>query len=307
MEVFNFPFHKCRTKYPDAGAKVQFGRGWIFAASPEAPPSREFNLTFRGMTYYVESDGKTIDDYTWPGLNMKRLEDFYLRHQTHKSFWYEHPVHGFLKVRFLSALDIPDVHEGGAGVVEEMQIQFKEVPGLVGLEYPEGIPPAAPPATYVTLSPVASFSGAYSFVSVAAPPNAYEDDIDFVFTIHRVLNLGSTCQVTWTLGGTVDADDFQDGTLFTGDVAFDADEATKTITFAVKGDSLAERSESIRVSLSNPINCYLDTYTAQCFILNNDGTPTGGGGGSPGSVANALVTETGAYLVTESGAYLVYQ
>lgn len=304
MEVFNFPFHKCRTKYPDSGAKVQFGRGWVFAATPEAPPSREFNLTFKGMTYFVESDGRTIDDYTWPALNMKRLEDFYLRHQTHKSFWYEHPVHGFLKVRFQTPLDIPDVHEGGGGVVQELQIQFKEVPGLVGLEYPEGIPPPVPAALYILTSAVASFSGAYSYVSVSPPANAYEGNTgttkSFDFTVSRTRNLDSTCQVTWTVTGTVDEDDFVVDQPLTGDLYFDSGEDTKTVSIVVKGDVVKERSESLRVSLSEAINCYLDVYSAQCFVLNDDGT-TGSG------PTNGIITEDGAYIVTEDGIFLVWE
>lgn len=112
--------------------------------------------------------------------------------------------------------------------------------------------------------------------------------------------MDSTCQVTWTVTGTVDEDDFVVDQPLTGDLYFDSGEDTKTVSIVVKGDVVKERSESLRVSLSEAINCYLDVYSAQCFVLNDDGT-TGSG------PTNGIITEDGAYIVTEDGIFLVWE
>lgn len=50
-ETFNFPYHTVGTDYSDNSTRVQFGRGYVFASRPEAPPQRLFTLTLKGMKW----------------------------------------------------------------------------------------------------------------------------------------------------------------------------------------------------------------------------------------------------------------
>lgn len=127
MAVFEFPYHKVRTIYPDSARRVQLGNSWEFTSAPNAPDQRTFELTFKGMKYFVNSNG-TINKTTQKSLNVGALELFYQQHQTWKKFDYPHPVHGTLQVRFAAPLDIPPGIEGGTGVVEDFQIKFIEQP-----------------------------------------------------------------------------------------------------------------------------------------------------------------------------------
>lgn len=126
-KTFDFPYHKVRTTYPASTTRVQMGNSWEFVSAPKAPDQRTFELIFRGMQYFVKSNGE-IDRTVNTQRNMALLEDFYQEHQQWKSFYYVHPVHGTVTVRFMDPLDIPAGIDGGSGVVEEFQIKFIELP-----------------------------------------------------------------------------------------------------------------------------------------------------------------------------------
>lgn len=141
--VFNFPFHKHATEYPESGTRINFGRGWNFASAPEAPDQREFSLKFRGMKYFTGPNG-LADPSVWPGMNAYVMEKFYQNHQLHRPFWYYHPNYGYVRCRFKEPLRIPFGHEGGDGLLEEFEVRFVEIPGVVGLGHPDS-PPLNPP------------------------------------------------------------------------------------------------------------------------------------------------------------------
>lgn len=126
-KTFNFPFHKVRTTYPESTTRVKLGNSWEFVAAPKAPDQRIFELTMRGMQYFVNKNG-SINKTKHAGRNMALLEDFYREHQQWKSFYYDHPVHGTVTVRFMDPLDIPAGIDGGSGVVNEFQIRLIELP-----------------------------------------------------------------------------------------------------------------------------------------------------------------------------------
>lgn len=145
MEVFNFPFHERETQYPKSGSEVQFGKGWTFTSAPSQPFSREFTLTFRGMTYYESTDPAVrVKSTVYPGNNMSTMETFYQRHELWKEFWFYHPTYGYTKCRFKEPLKVPKGLPGRGGMVDEFNVVLVEVPGLVGFENSE-IPPTTPP------------------------------------------------------------------------------------------------------------------------------------------------------------------
>jgi phage-related protein len=127
LEVFDFPFHTQRTKYPDSSVRMQFGGGYEFAAKPQGPDQRTFVLNFTGMRYITASNG-TIDLTSDPKKNYGKLEKFYQDHRTYKPFLYNHPVFGQLTVRFGRPLDGPKGTPGGFGVLEPFEIELREQP-----------------------------------------------------------------------------------------------------------------------------------------------------------------------------------
>jgi hypothetical protein len=128
MAVFNFPYHTFETKYPASGTQIQMGRSYTYTAPPEAPDQRKFRLKFRAMKYFVANG--TVDPTTEPEINLAALENFYQLHKMHATFTYIHPVYGQLACRFNKPLSIPSGTIGGDGVVENIEVELVEVPGI---------------------------------------------------------------------------------------------------------------------------------------------------------------------------------
>lgn len=127
MAVFPCKYFTNATKYPESGARIQFGNSYVFTAPPTAPDQRSFILTLSGMQYFVASDG-SIDRSEQPERNMAVLEDFYNDHKTYLSFQFEHPVYGMLNCKFARPLEIPTGIPGGNGVLESFEVELMEIP-----------------------------------------------------------------------------------------------------------------------------------------------------------------------------------
>ncbi len=127
MATFNFPFHKVRTQYPNAGDSVQFGNSYEFTSGPRAPQQRTFILNFAAMKYYHDANGNVVNNVNTT-TNYKTFQEFYETHGTWTSFTYPHPIHGNLTVRFAAPLTDPEGIEGGMGVTKPFEIQLKEQP-----------------------------------------------------------------------------------------------------------------------------------------------------------------------------------
>lgn len=130
MDSWPFIYHKVRTRYPDAGTSIKFGKSWTFTAPPDAPVEREFVLKIPGLRYFLTTSGK-VDFTTNVPLNAGALEKFYAAHLTHSIFSYKHPVHGTVAVRFKDPLDLPDGITGGYGVLDQIEVTFVEIPGYL--------------------------------------------------------------------------------------------------------------------------------------------------------------------------------
>jgi hypothetical protein len=126
--LFDFPHHALETEYPENSARMRFGRGYEFAATPETGPvQRKFLLYFEGMRWFTTPAG-TVDLQTLPRQNLGRLEEFYRLHQLWKVFWYPHPLEGNLTVRFARPLKLPRVLKGGFGVAAGFDVELIEQP-----------------------------------------------------------------------------------------------------------------------------------------------------------------------------------
>jgi hypothetical protein len=80
------------------------------------------------MQYFVVNG--SIDRSVHPEYNLALLDDFYGLHKLHATFTYNHPVYGPLSCRFNKPLKIPEGKEGGNGVVENIEIELVEMPGI---------------------------------------------------------------------------------------------------------------------------------------------------------------------------------
>lgn len=127
VDTFNFPNHIVKTKYPNNSNSLQFGRSYKFVAAPNAPPQRQFTLSFPGMSFFYSS-GTTIDATINPTFNYKALRNFYEAHLLHIIFIYPHPEFGNINVRFLNPLEDPDPIPGGNGAQGPFQLVFEEQP-----------------------------------------------------------------------------------------------------------------------------------------------------------------------------------
>ena len=121
----------------------------------------------------------------------------------------------------------------------------------------------------------------------------------FTFTITRSDSLTAAINVAWQVTGTganpADAADFASAVLDTGpsgNIAFAAGEASKTLTVNVRGDTLVEANESFLVSVSSPAN---GAATAMGVIRNDDGAP-----------AISIAATTASLLEGSSGAETPY-
>lgn len=131
LQVFDFPYHKQSTEYPESGTRVQLGGNYIFTAPPSGPDLRRFTLKFETMVYYVgpthSAATPSVDLVKNPQINLGRLEKFYNDHKLHKSFIYPHPVYGNVECKFQKPLKIPEGNENGNGSVKDFEVEFMEI------------------------------------------------------------------------------------------------------------------------------------------------------------------------------------
>jgi hypothetical protein len=106
MAVFNFPFHRVTTEYPDNSARVRFGRGYQFASRPVGPDQLTFRLSFETMCYFELAAGGYSSTHN-PTLNMLALQKFYETHGLFEKFTYTHDLHGTVQCRFDKPLVTP--------------------------------------------------------------------------------------------------------------------------------------------------------------------------------------------------------
>ena len=115
-------------------------------------------------------------------------------------------------------------------------------------------------------------------VSIAADratkTEGHSDASAFTFTVTRTGNTSGSANVNYAVTGSgtnpANAADFG-GTLPAGIVSFAIGETSKTLTINISGDTLVEKSEGFRVTLSNPpVGTVLATPLAAGLILNDD-------------------------------------
>jgi hypothetical protein len=127
MATFNFPFHKCRIKFPDDQARMRFGRNFVYASDPVIPLQRTFYLKLSGIQWTTDGTGAAI---VGPVVTRDALTlyNFYLTHRLGVTF--DYPVPGFttVKARFSTPLELPEAEVGGTGVLPEFEIELIEVP-----------------------------------------------------------------------------------------------------------------------------------------------------------------------------------
>lgn len=128
MAIFDFPYHTFGTENPESSFRVAFGNSYTFSAPPSAPDQRIFTLKFPAMKYFI-TNGQ-LDKTREPALNLARLEEFYAAHKMHLTFTYPHPVYGDLPCSFNKPLKIPHGTRAGNGVVENIEIELVEKPGV---------------------------------------------------------------------------------------------------------------------------------------------------------------------------------
>lgn len=128
MSSFDFPYHTYTTEYPDSSFRAKLGGGYQYSAPPSAPDQRTFKLKFRALKYFVTNG--VIDALVNPEINLARLEQFYNLYKMNLTFIYPHPVLGDIPVRFNKPLSIPEGTPGGDGLVENIELEFLEQPGL---------------------------------------------------------------------------------------------------------------------------------------------------------------------------------
>lgn len=145
MAVFNFPYHKVSHRYPESSFVAQLGNSYQYSAAPTAPDQRIFTLYFALMKWFVTPQGQ-LDKAAFPEINLALLEDFYNTHKRHYTFTYPHPIFGELSCRFNKALMIPAGVTDGQGIVQSIELEFIEVPGLTAS--------AATSLTQVTYTPL---------------------------------------------------------------------------------------------------------------------------------------------------------
>ena len=128
LETFDdFMLHNDDMAFVRQGFSVDFGGGYSFATDGEFPVLREFNLYFTGYKWYINDKGE-IDTETNKNINnLGNLREFYKRHLTHKSFVYNHPTEGMVKVRFAEPLVLPRRIKAGGGVCEDFTVKLKQV------------------------------------------------------------------------------------------------------------------------------------------------------------------------------------
>lgn len=127
MEIFNFPYHRTRTAYPENGVRIKFGGNYTFATEPDAPDDRTFTLEMVGIQWFVDTND-AVDLSQEPTRNAGVLENFYKVHGLWKSFIYPHPTAGNVVVKFAKPLNLPYGIFNGNGVCEDFELELVEQP-----------------------------------------------------------------------------------------------------------------------------------------------------------------------------------
>jgi Ca2+-binding RTX toxin-like protein len=107
-------------------------------------------------------------------------------------------------------------------------------------------------------------------------PEGNGDTTPFSFVVTRTGDLTGTSTVAYVVTGSgsnsASATDFG-GALPSGTISFAANEASKTVTVDVSGDTTVEPDEGFTVTLSDPSNATISTATAEGTIVNDDAPP----------------------------------
>jgi len=126
MDIFDFPYHTLDVKYPDSSIVVSFGGGYDFTSVPKAPDQVEYTLNYEAMFFFETISGFANSSYL-PKVNMRTLEEFYIKHKLHGKFIYPHPTEGDLTVKFAKPLEYK-VTKNGKGKVDPFSIVLKLQP-----------------------------------------------------------------------------------------------------------------------------------------------------------------------------------
>jgi hypothetical protein len=98
--------------------------------------------------------------------------------------------------------------------------------------------------------------------------------VSFTFTVSRADSTAGVSTVAWAVTGSganpASGDDFAGGVLPSGKVSFAAGESSKTITVAVRGDTVVEADEGFTVTLSSPSGAKLGTPAQASGTIRND-------------------------------------
>ena|SRR5687768_6346921 len=127
LSGFIWKYHRYSTDYPESGFQMELGGSYQFTSEPDGPDQRLFTLHFETMRYFTDSSGN-VDATISPELNFLALENFYKEHRRWKSFTYDHPIYGLVKVRFAKPLRTPKGILGGDGALEPFSIDLLEIP-----------------------------------------------------------------------------------------------------------------------------------------------------------------------------------
>lgn len=117
-----------------------------------------------------------------------------------------------------------------------------------------------------------------------------DGNTSYTFTVTRSGDLSATTTVDYTVVGSgnhsANADDFVGGTLPSGTITFDPEQASQTITVEVNGDLFAENDEGFTVQLSNAaIGTGISIAEASGVIRNDDSIVVASNGeGDPSTV-----------------------
>lgn len=127
LDVFDFPFHQVSVSYPERSTQVKLGGNYLFSTKPAGPAMRSFNLEFK-VLYWFKNQYGAFDALMEPKLNLMQLEAFYLKHELHKDFIYNHEIYGNVVVKFTKPLSIPTAKENGNGAVFGITLSLIEQP-----------------------------------------------------------------------------------------------------------------------------------------------------------------------------------
>lgn len=127
LETYNFPYFTIETENPESGVRVQLGGGYVFTTEPSDPDMRKFVLSYELMKFFTNEDDE-LDETINPTYNFFNLIKFYQRHKLHKSFRFNHPIHGELECKFGKPLKEPKGIKGGNGAVEGFEVELIEIP-----------------------------------------------------------------------------------------------------------------------------------------------------------------------------------